>query len=237
MCNKNIGDSALLYQQKTLRNILFVKIFLKSFSNFFSTFFWVEHTLSKSFYCLNCLAILTREYIFRQSCTFTLWRSLNQIYQVLNTNTLIHLYPPSQGSRSGEIQWWSWRNWWVHLCCQTCHCCPALLLPRWADEDALCSFLMTKGTAEVWAHNQTQAIIDSMSSIPTFEAFIKQVENAFGDPDCSRTARTKLHDLKMSLSIVIGGDICSFVWVIKKEFIFFTDALQYGLYARVWALI
>ena len=73
---------------------------------------------------------------------------------------------------------------------------------------------MTRGTAEVWAHNQTQAIIDGtsliptfeafstssiptfeafgMSSIPTFEAFIKQVENAFGDPDRSRTACTKL---------------------------------------------
>ena len=35
---------------------------------------------------------------------------------------------------------------------------------------------------------------------------------------------------------VIVGDICSFVWVIKREFMFFTDALQYGLYARVWAL-
>ena len=35
---------------------------------------------------------------------------------------------------------------------------------------------------------------------------------------------------------VIVGDICSFVWVIKKEFIFFTDALQYGLYAYVWVL-
>ena len=60
---------------------------------------------------------------------------------------------------------------------------------------------MTRGTAEVWAHNQTQAIIDGTSSIPTFEAFIKQVENAFGDPDHTRIARTKLHDLKMSLSM------------------------------------
>ena len=36
---------------------------------------------------------------------------------------------------------------------------------------------------------------------------------------------------------VIVGDICIFVWVIKREFMFFTDALQYGLYARIWALI
>ena len=58
---------------------------------------------------------------------------------------------------------------------------------------------MTKGTAEVWAHNQTQAIIDGTSLIPTFKAFIKQ--DAFGDPDGSRTACIKLHDLKMSLSM------------------------------------
>ena len=47
---------------------------------------------------------------------------------------------------------------------------------------------MTRGTAEVWAHNQMQAIIDGTSLIPTFEAFIKQVKDAFGDPDHSRTA-------------------------------------------------
>ena len=62
------------------------------------------------------------------------------------------------------------------------------------------SFMM-RGTAEVWAHNQMQAIIDGTSSIPTFEVFIKQVEDAFGYPDCSRTAHTKLYDLKMSLSM------------------------------------
>ena len=39
------------------------------------------------------------------------------------------------------------------------------------------SFMM-RGTAEVWAHNQMQAIIDGTSSIPTFEAFIKQVKDA-----------------------------------------------------------
>ena len=61
------------------------------------------------------------------------------------------------------------------------------------------SFMM-RGTAKVWAHNQTQAI-DGTSTIPTFEVFIKQVEDAFGDHDHSRTACTKLHDLRMSLSM------------------------------------
>ena len=62
------------------------------------------------------------------------------------------------------------------------------------------SFMM-RGTAEIWTHNQMQAIIDGTSTIPTFEVFIKQVEDAFGDPDHSRTACVKLHDLRISLSM------------------------------------
>ena len=62
------------------------------------------------------------------------------------------------------------------------------------------SFMM-RGTAEIWTHNQRQVIINGTSMIPTFEVFIKQVEDAFGHPDHSRTTCTKLHDLKMSLSI------------------------------------
>ena len=37
---------------------------------------------------------------------------------------------------------------------------------------------MTREAAEAWAHNQMQATIDGISSIPTFEVFIKQVQDA-----------------------------------------------------------
>jgi len=57
---------------------------------------------------------------------------------------------------------------------------------------------MSGGSAAIWAHNKTQAIIDGTSLITTFDEFTKQVEEAFGDPDRARTARTKLHDLKMT---------------------------------------
>src|SRR3979490_3423705 len=56
---------------------------------------------------------------------------------------------------------------------------------------------MSGGSAAIWAHNKTQAIIDGNSLITTFYEFTKQVEEAFGDPDRARTACTKLHDLKM----------------------------------------
>ena len=72
---------------------------------------------------------------------------------------------------------------------------------------------MMRGTAEVWAHNQMQAIIDDTSTIPTFEVFIKQVKDVFRDPDHSRTAHTKLHDLRMSLSMSEDAYIAQFeIW-------------------------
>ena len=82
----------------------------------------------------------------------------------------------------------------------------------------------------VWAHNQTQAIIDGTSSIPTFEAFIKQVENAFGDPDRSKTARTKLHDLKLSL--IISADEHTAQFEILAGRINFNDAALEDVHSR-----
>ena len=77
---------------------------------------------------------------------------------------------------------------------------PTSFRDEWTKMLYALSFMM-RGTAEVWALNQTQVIIDGTSWIPTFEVFIKQVEDASGDPVHSRIAHTKLHDLKMSLSM------------------------------------
>src|SRR3979490_478151 len=60
---------------------------------------------------------------------------------------------------------------------------------------------MSGGSAEIWAHNKTQAIIDGTSLITTFDEFTRQVKEAFGDPDCARIAHTKLHDLRMTSNI------------------------------------
>ena len=57
---------------------------------------------------------------------------------------------------------------------------------------------MTGGSAQTWAHNKTEAVINGTYSISTFNAFSRRVEDAFGDPDLSRTAHAKLHDLKMT---------------------------------------
>ena len=57
---------------------------------------------------------------------------------------------------------------------------------------------MTGGSAQIWAHNETEAVITGTSSVGSFEDFSRRVEEAFGDPDRAQTARTKLHDLKMT---------------------------------------
>ena len=59
------------------------------------------------------------------------------------------------------------------------------------------SFMMG-GSAQIWAHNETAAVIRDNSSTGSFEDFTKRVEETFGDPDCTQAARTKLHDLKMT---------------------------------------
>ena len=57
---------------------------------------------------------------------------------------------------------------------------------------------MCGGTAQVWAANETMAVINGMSQMQTLNIFLENVEKTFGDPDRARTARTQLHDLKMT---------------------------------------
>ena len=66
--------------------------------------------------------------------------------------------------------------------------------------------------------------------IPTFEAFIKQIENAFGDPDHSRTAHTKLYDLKMSSSM--SADEYTVQFEILAGRTNFNDAALEDVYSR-----
>ena len=59
-------------------------------------------------------------------------------------------------------------------------------------------FFMRRGTAQVWAANKTMAVINGMSQMQTLDIFLENVEKTFGDPDRVCTARTQLHNLKMT---------------------------------------
>ena len=52
--------------------------------------------------------------------------------------------------------------------------------------------------AQVWAANETMAVITGTSQMQTLDIFLESVEKMFGDPDRARMARTQLHELKMA---------------------------------------
>ena len=57
---------------------------------------------------------------------------------------------------------------------------------------------MHGGTAQVWAANETKAVINGTSQMQTLDIFLENVEKTFGDPDRAHTARAQLHDLRMT---------------------------------------
>ena len=57
---------------------------------------------------------------------------------------------------------------------------------------------MRRGTAQVWAVNETMAVITGTSQMQTLDIFLESVEKTFGDPDWARMARTQLHELRMT---------------------------------------
>ena len=57
---------------------------------------------------------------------------------------------------------------------------------------------MRRGTAQVWAANETMAVITGTSQIQTLDIFLESVEKTFRDPDQAWTARAQLHKLKMT---------------------------------------
>ena len=59
---------------------------------------------------------------------------------------------------------------------------------------------MRGGMAQVWAANETMAVIMGTSQMQTLDIFLRSVEKTFGDPDRVRTARAQLHELKMAPS-------------------------------------
>ena len=59
---------------------------------------------------------------------------------------------------------------------------------------------MRGGTAQVWAANETMAVINGMTQMRTLDIFLGDIEKTFGDPDRARTACAQLHELKMTPS-------------------------------------
>ena len=57
---------------------------------------------------------------------------------------------------------------------------------------------MCRGTAQVWAVNETMAVIPRTSHRQTVDIFLESIKKTFRDPDWARTACTQLQELKMT---------------------------------------
>ena len=55
---------------------------------------------------------------------------------------------------------------------------------------------MCGGMAQVWAANETMAVINGMTQMQTLDIFLGHIERAFGDQDRACMACTQLHKLK-----------------------------------------
>ena len=57
---------------------------------------------------------------------------------------------------------------------------------------------MRRGMAQVWAVNETMAVITGTSQMQTLDIFLESVEKTFGDLDWAWTACAQLHELRMT---------------------------------------
>src|SRR5882724_1292749 len=57
---------------------------------------------------------------------------------------------------------------------------------------------MCGGIAQVWAKNETNAILSYTSTFATLTKLLSSIERTFGDPDRERMAHAQLHTLKMT---------------------------------------
>ena len=57
---------------------------------------------------------------------------------------------------------------------------------------------MCGGTAQVWAVNETMAVVTGTSQMQTLDIFLESVEKTFGDLDQAWMAHAQLHELKMT---------------------------------------
>ena len=60
---------------------------------------------------------------------------------------------------------------------------------------------MCRGIAQVWAENETNAILSHSSMFTTLSELLAGITRTFGDPDRERTARAQLHALKMTMGM------------------------------------
>ena len=89
---------------------------------------------------------------------------------------------------------------------------------------------MRGGTAQVWAANETMAVITGTSQMQTLDIFLGSVEKTFRDPDRARKARAQLHELKMAPGTTAEDYTARFEMLVGRTS--FNDAALEDIYVR-----
>ena len=89
---------------------------------------------------------------------------------------------------------------------------------------------MHGGMAQVWAENETMAVITGTSQMQTLDIFLGSAEKTFGDPDRAQTAHAQLHELKMAPSTAAEDYTARFEMLAGRTS--FNDAALEDIYVR-----
>ena len=90
---------------------------------------------------------------------------------------------------------------------------------------------MHGGMAQVWAANETMAVITGTSQMQTLDIFLESVEKTFRDPDQAWTACAQLHELRMTPGTTAEDYTARFEMLTGRTG--FNDATLKDIYIRV----
>ena len=91
---------------------------------------------------------------------------------------------------------------------------------------------MCGGTAQVWAVNETMAVITGTTQMQTLDIFLENIEKTFRDPDWAWTARAQLHELKMTPGTMAEDYTARFEMLVGRTS--FNDTALEDIY--IWGL-
>ena len=91
---------------------------------------------------------------------------------------------------------------------------------------------MCGGTAQVWAANETMAVITRTSQMQTLNIFLESIEKTFGDLDQAWMAHAQLHKLKMTPGTMAEDYTAQFEMLVGRTS--FNNAALEDIY--VWGL-
>ena len=89
---------------------------------------------------------------------------------------------------------------------------------------------MHGGTAQVWAANETMAVINRTTQMRTLDIFLEDVTKTFGDPDRASTACAQLHELKMTPRTMAEDYTMQFKMLVGRTV--FNDAVLKDIYVQ-----